>query len=572
MYREEYPRPELVRESFLNLNGSWQFAFDYNKVGREKHWENRPEVYRETIEVPFCPESALSGLSHTDFINACWYRRTFCVPSDWEGRILLHFEAAYYHTEVFINGISVGTHDGGYTPFCFDITNLLKREGENVLTVYCTGDVRTMLEPSGKQSKKLNSAGCHYTRSTGIWQTVWLECVPAISLAQMKLDPDPDNSRLTAHLHFTANGWKKITLNALYQGKSVGMTRVETSLPAMTVQLSLTELHLWNPEEPSLYDLEISVESESGCDRVGSYFGMRKVEFDRKGLKLNGRYIFMRLVLDQGYYPDGVYTAPNDEALIRDIRISKRLGFNGARLHEKVFERRFLYHCDRLGYLVWGEYPSWGFDYSDAANTSMYCREWLESVNRDYNHPAVIGWCPMNENWGAQSDELVRSVYEVTKQIDAYRPVIDVSWNFHVMTDIYDTHDYEQDEEKFKERYARFEEGVIPDILKDQQRLPYNREMPYFLSEYGGIKWSEDDSGWGYGEAPKTEEEFEARFCTFARTLLGNPDICGFCYTQLYDIEQEQNGLYRYSREAKFVEDRLDRMAKAVRAPAAIEE
>ncbi len=572
MYRTEYPRPELVRDSFMNLNGSWDFAFDYNKVGREKQWQLNPAIFDKKIEVPFCPESKLSGLGHTDYINACWYRRTFCVPEEWKGKhVLLHFEASYYHTEVFVNGTLVGGHKGGYTPFSFDITSVLG-EGENVLVVYCQGDAKNRLEPSGKQCHLLNSAGCFYTRTTGIWQTVWLECVPEVSVESVKIDPDPDNKSVAVCVHFTGRGSKNVVLKACYEGTLVGKVEGTTTLQSLTLVLPVSELHLWDLDTPNLYDLGIAVESSGQWDCVQSYFGMRKVEYDAKGLKLNGRYVFMRTVLDQGYYPEGILTAPSEEDLVKDILLSKRAGFNGARLHQKVFERRFLYHCDRLGYIVWGEYPSWGFDYSDTANTSIFCREWLEAVRRDYNHPAIIGWIPMNENWGKQSDEMVRTVYESTKMVDPYRPVIDASWHHHVVTDFYDTHDYEQDVNVFTQRFEKFADGQVYDSLKNEQPLQYNNAtMPFFLSEYGGFKWPVSAGGWGYGNAPQTEDEFEERFNTFARVLLGNPDVCGLCYTQLYDVEQEQNGLYYYSREAKFSEARMDRMARALRQKAAIE-
>ena len=572
MYRTEYPRPELVREPFLNLNGSWDFAFDYNKAGKEQNWQLLPEIFNHKIEVPFCPESKLSGLAHTNFINACWYHRTFCVPDAWKGqRVLLHFEAVYYLAEVFVNGRSVGTHQGGHTPFTFDITDCLT-DGENRLVVYCAGDARNKLEPSGKQCHLLNSAGCFYTRTTGIWQTVWMECVPAVSVSEVKIDTDPENQGVAVTLHFTGAGRKKVSLHASFNGKPVGTASGTTALQEACLYVPLSEMHWWDLDTPDLYDLDITVESDGGCDRVRSYFGIRTLSYDRKGLKLNGRYVFLRTVLDQGFYPDGVLTAPSEEDLVQDILLSKRMGFNGARLHQKVFERRFLYHCDRLGYLVWGEYPSWGFDYGDPARIPDYCREWLESVRRDYNHPAIIGWIPMNENWGTQSNELVKAVYEVTKMIDPNRPVIDVSWNFHVVTDFYDIHDYEQDNDVFANRYRKFEGGRIPDALSLTQPLQYDRNMPFYLSEYGGLKWPPDAQGWGYGQAVADEEDFETRYCLFAKTLLENPDICGLCYTQLYDVEQELNGLYYYSRKPKFSESMLDRMAAVIGQKAAIEE
>lgn len=575
MYREEYPRPQLRRASFINLNGSWQFDFDTAKVGIEKHYEKRTEL-PYAIEVPFCPESRLSGLAHTDFIGACWYRRTFDTPAHENGRVLLHLEAAYYHTRVFVNETEVGRHDGGYTPFAFDITDALHAEGENALCVYCEGDARDLAQPSGKQSARLESFGCFYTRTTGIWQTVWMEVVPEVSLCAAKLTPDRENAALHAELTFAGSGEKQVTLTAFLAGEAVGSARFVTMQNAGFATIALSKRAEWDLQSPTLYDLRITVQSARTTDTVESYFGLRSVEWDAKGVKLNGKYVFLRTVLDQGFYPDGVYTAPSDADLVKDIELSKAFGFNGARLHEKVFEQRFLYHCDRLGYLVFGEFPSWGFDYTRTEYLPIYQREWLASVERDYNHPAVIGWCPMNENWMVngrrQSDEIVRTLYEETKRFDKTRPVIDVSWCYHVATDLYDTHDYTGGIADFTRKYAKFTDGKIPDGEESRQPLKYHRSLPFFLSEYGGFRLNDGNNGWGYGEASENADAFAHRFRAFASVLLGNPDICGCCYTQLYDVEQEQNGLYTYARKEKFSPELIAAMRDAMSAPAAIEE
>ncbi len=262
-------------------------------------------------------------------------------------------------------------------------------------------------------------------------------------------------------------------------------------------------------------------------------------------------------MLDQGFYRDGIYTAPDESDLIKDIEISLAAGFNGARLHQKVFEQRFLYHCDRMGYLVWGEYPNWGLDYSAPDAIYGILPEWCEEVERDFNHPSIIGWCPFNETWDydgrQQRDELLETVYKITKQLDSTRPCIDTSGNFHVMSDIFDVHDYEQDPKIFKENYDKLvSDGTLFD--RHDSRQKYAGE-PTFVSEYGGIKWvvgEQDENAWGYGNAPRTENEFIERYRGLTEALLGNELMFGFCYTQLYDIEQEQNGLYTYDREPKF--------------------
>ena len=576
MTRTAYPRPELVRENWTNLCGEWEFEFDFGKSGMRRDVQNK-EKLDGTICVPFCPESELSGVNYKDFIGACWYRKTVTVSPKAGERTLLNFEAAYHTTRVFVNGKFVGKHMGGYTPFTFDITDFLT-DGENSIAVFCEGDSRDKTQPSGKQSDRFESYGCYYTRCTGIYAPVWMETVPASYLKAIKMDPDVDNSRLALALTLEGKGEKSVKLTASLDGKTVGTASAKTTLGTVKMLLDLDTLSLWSLETPTLYDLTIEVTSGEATDVVTSYFGMRKIEMDEKCLRINGKRVFMRLVLDQGYYPDGIYTAPNDEAFTKDILLSKRIGFNGARLHERVFERRFLYEADRLGYLVWGEYPNWGFDVSEPAYLKYYLSEWTEAMQRDYNHPALIGWCPFNETWDVdgrqQDDDMLRVIYEQTKLFDPGRPCIDTSGNYHVVTDIYDIHDYNQSPEAFERRYCHLEEGEIFENCGKRQR--YNG-APYFISEYGGIKWAADMENnirtvsWGYGDAPKSVEEYVDRFVGLTKILMDTAKICGLCYTQLYDVEQEQNGVYYYDRSPKFTEEVMDKLAAVLNRPAAIE-
>lgn len=582
--RNDYPRPELVRKEWLNLNGEWDFDFDFantlevqylhfNHTGKITY--NMPKKIEKKINVPYCPESKLSGIHYTDYINACWYRKVVDVSAYKDKRILLHFEAAYHTTNVFANGKFVGKHLGGYTPFSFDITDYVK-DGKVELLVHCYGDARNLRQPSGKQEQLNYPYGCFYVRSTGIWSTVWIEAVPKVYLKKLKLHPDVDNKSLNVEMDIDGEGDKKICLQAFLNGKCVGKTCIQSTGIGgrLYTQIVLSELSLWDIDTPTLYDLEITVESDGEKDEVRSYFGMRKLEVDKKGLKLNGKRIFQRLVLDQGYYPDGLYTAPSAECFGEDIEISKRVGFNGARLHQKVFERRFYYEADKRGYLVWGEYPSWGFDFTDEAALLYYLPEWLEAVERDYNHPCVIGWCPFNENWDLfgkrQCDEFVKRIYLETKRADPTRPVIDSSWNYHVMTDYYDVHDYTQDLKEFANRYQKFEDGKIYDSRWKEQN-PYKGE-PFFISEYGGLKWPNNGSGWGYNaDSIQTEDDFVKLIKGFQDIMYANPRISAACYTQLYDVQQECNGLYYYTREQKFSEETLDKLKAVLQARSAYE-
>jgi beta-galactosidase/beta-glucuronidase len=506
--------------------------------------------------VPFAPESRLSGIGNTDFMQCVWYRRAFRVPEGWEGKaVLLHFGAVDYAATVWVNGKLAGRHQGGYSSFSFDITSLL-RAGENELVVRTLDDTRSRLQASGKQSDKPESYGCMYTRTTGIWQTVWLEAVPQAHLKPARLIPDLVDNRLavTAPVSEAAIGLV-VEAVARANGSEVARAVEQADADGADPWLDLAEPRLWSPDDPFLYDLEVRLlDGDRVVDRAQSYFGMRHIALDAPAILLNGKPVFQRLVLDQGYYPDGIYTAPSGEALRRDIELSQAMGFNGARLHQKVFEPRFLYWADRLGYLVWGEYPSWGLDLAQAGVLERMLPEWMEVVARDCNHPSVVGWCPFNETPNEPPRDVLRAVYWATKAVDPGRPVIDTSGYTHAVTDVYDCHDYEQDPAKFAERHRAFAEGGQPWRNHPEFDAPYDGQ-PFFVSEYGGIWWNpgqKDEKAWGYGDRPKSEAEFLARYRALTEALLFHPRMCGFCYTQLYDIEQEVNGLYTYDRRPKF--------------------
>ncbi len=549
--RPEYPNPQFQRSLWMNLNGEWDFKYDNETSGEAKGYFKPETEFDKKIIVPFCPESELSGIGNTDFILGVWYKKTVTLPEIFlDKRIVLNFGACDYLTKVYIDGKLVGTHKGGYSSFSFDITKYINKN-EFTITVYAKDDTRDYMQSGGKQSYRYESWGCFYTRTTGIWQTVWIEATPKAYIENVKYYPNVDNCSLD--IKATVCGKGKIEAVALYDNRVMGAASAVTSGGNVDIHLDLIEKHEWTVGDGQLYDLELKF-----CDdEVKSYFGLRTVELNGMKFKLNGKTVFQRLVLDQGFYPDGIYTAKSEEDLIKDIQISLDAGFNGARLHEKIFEPRFLYHCDKMGYLVWGEYPNWGLDHSRPESVFTILPEWLEEVNRDFNHPAIIGWCPFNETWDKhgckQWDDVIGMVYDCTKALDTTRPCIDTSGNFHVKTDIFDVHDYEQNPEIFKANYDKLmTEGKLYDRFEHIQT--YNGE-PTFVSEYGGIKstFSNEEGSWGYGDNhPKTKEEFIARYKGLTDALLDNDQMLGFCYTQLYDVEQEQNGLYTYSREPKF--------------------
>ena len=559
--RPEHPTPQWKRESFVNLNGEWMFEIDKCASGHERGFVERSELNGK-ITLPFCPESELSGIGEKDFMLQVWYKKALTFTEDELAgkRVIFHIGAADFETTVYVNGKAAGLpHVGGFCSFEYDITPLLT-VGENLITIRCYDDTRSPRQAGGKQSTKAYSYGCYYTRTTGIWQTVWYEIVPESYLKYARITPDAENCSVSLSAELVGKG--DLTATVYYGGKCVGEASKKNLSVVGNLDIALTEKHLWDVGEGNLYDVTLKF----GEDEVKSYFGLRHIEMKDGKFMLNGRSVFQRLILDQGFYPDGVWTAPTEEALVKDIECSMAAGFNGARLHQKVFEPVFLYHADRLGYLVWGEYGSWDIDHSDIANLASFLPDWLDSVKRDYNHPSIIGWCPFNETWDygpqgkSQDKAFIRLAYEETKRLDPTRPCIDTSGNYHVVTDIFDVHNYEQDPEVFKSSYDMLlTEGKLFDRCGGRQTW---RGEPVFVSEYGGtgFKLEHNDyqtggrkSTWSYGTSTTTYDEFYARYRGLTHTLLDHPKIFGFCYTQLTDVEQEQNGLYTYvGREPKF--------------------
>lgn len=585
--RPEHPRPQFVRDRWLNLNGPWRFAFDFGQSGDQAGWHEDPSSFDLTITVPFCPESTLSGIGHTDFIPSCWYARTFERPADWDGmRVLVHFGGSDYDTRVWVNGKPVGRHYGGGASFTFDITDALT-DGENLIVVCAVDDVRSGVQPGGKQCPDLHSRGCHYTRTTGIWQTVWLEAVPEVNLHSVRIVPDLDGSRfvLTPSLSQDRRGH---TVRAILLDGDTEVGGAEApALNGGAFSLRLKDAKPWTVEDPYLYGIRFELlEGKTVVDAVDSYAGLRKFHIEGHRFYFNNEPFFVRFVLDQGFYPDGIWTAPTDADLKRDIELSQAVGFNGARLHQKVFEERFHYWADRLGYLTWGEFYDWGLDMGQPQANHNQQREWAEIVVRDRNHPSIVAWTPFNEtrrNAERHFEAHRRTVdetYALTRRLDPTRPVNDASGYVHVRTDIFTVHDYEQDVEAFSAKYT----SVAPDNADSHRQftdisVPYAGQ-PYVVDEYGGTWWNEDEAekakaqdaarkgSWGYGKRPTEIEEVYARIDGLTKALTDHPNIAGYTYTQLTDVEQEQNGIYHYDRSPKFDAERLK---KIFAAPAAIE-
>ena len=582
--RAEYPRPQFEREAWVNLNGEWSYTLDLVKTGWERNLKDS-KGFDDKIIVPFAPESKLSGVEHKEFIPCIWYQREISIPAAWEGKdVLLNFGAVYYESEVYVDGKFVDRHFGGSDSFSVDITKFVKAGSTHSLVVVASSDLRSGLQSAGKQSLRNDPFECMYTRTTGIWQTVWMEAVAPTGIKRVKTTTDIDRSTVTMEFTMFRNATgNTLTIN-VKDGAKVVATDTAPIASGSIVTLPIKKAKLWSPESPFLYDVEFILKDAEGnvVDKVASYFGMRKIHTEGNKVYLNNEPYFQRLVLDQGFYPDGIWTAPSDAALKQDIELSLQAGFNGARLHQKVFEERFYYWADKLGYLTWGEAPSWGLDANAVEAARNFITEWRNLVVRDINHPSIVTWTPFNEEfWPDQTQfpRFVNDVYTLTKQLDPSRPVNTGSGGIQILTDIWTEHHYEQDPARLKEIiYAggkmfvrgpsiqerhRGNVGFNRPVLSDPFTFPrYDGSIPYLLDEFGGIKCMEanpsKDGAWGYGSAPQTKEEFYQRLEGQVRGLMSlNKNMWGWCYTQLTDVEQEQNGIYYYDRKVKYDMERI---------------
>lgn len=582
--RAEYPRPQFERAEWINLNGEWSYTLDPVKTGWERDLKNS-KGFEGKIIVPFAPESKLSGVEHKEFIPCIWYQRNITIPADWTGKdILLNFGAVYYESEIYIDGKFVDRHFGGSDSFSADITKFVKPGQTHSLVVNAKSDLRGRMQSAGKQSLRHGSFECMYTRTTGIWQTVWLEAVAPSGIDRVKYVTDID--RNTVSMEFTmrrnASG-NTLTVTVKDGNKTVASNTAPISSGSI-VSLPIKKAKLWSPESPFLYDVVFELKDIDGniIDKATSYFGMRKIHTEGNKIFLNNEPYYQRLVLDQGFYPDGIWTAPSDEALKHDIELSLAAGFNGARLHQKVFEERFYYWADKLGYLTWGEAPSWGLDANDIEAARNFLMEWRNLVVRDINHPSLVTWTPFNEEFWpdeTQYPRFVADIYTLTKQLDPSRPVNGVSGGIHIKTDIWTEHHYEQNPERLREiiyndgkMFVRGPEiqarlrgnvGFNRPVLNDPYTFPtYEGDIPYILDEFGGIKCMEanpaKNGAWGYGDAAQTKEDFYKRLEGQVRALIEMSDkMWGYCYTQLTDVEQEQNGIYYYDRGEKYDMNRI---------------
>jgi beta-galactosidase/beta-glucuronidase len=570
-YQAGYPRPQFVRgkDSWESLNGPWDFSFDDENRGATEGWFRAFPKGRK-ITVPYTCESPKGGINDPAFHPVVWYNRTLEIRREKLGgkRAVIHFEGSDYRTSLWVNGAFAGTHEGAYARFSFDITELLK-DGTNELTVRAE-DSFDLDQPRGKQRWKRNNFGCWYVQTTGIWKTVWLEYVPELHIEAVKMTPCFSGGTLEIEAAIKPFPAAALEVKISHDGKPAGAATVEVNRKETRLEISIVSLDVcewglltWAPEHPHLYDISFRLLKDGKTvDEVLSYFGMREIRIDGPNVLLNGNPLYQRLILDQGYWKDSHLTPPGEQALVTDIDKIMSAGYNGVRKHQKTEDELFLYWADVKGLLVWSETAA-AYEYNDEAVT-RFTREWMEIVRQNYNHPSIITWTPFNESWGVphiktdrRQQRFTEAIYNLTKAYDNQRPVIcNDGWE-HTISDIITLHDYEENGDNFLERYGKHLEEILGSLVYHNLDKPAfaggyaYRGQPVILSEFGGIAFNNDDSGWGYGNKVNTKEDFIKRFDSITSAIKQIDAICGYCYTQVTDVQQEINGLMDMDRNFK---------------------
>ncbi len=560
--RPEFPRPDFIRTKWENLNGEWDFSFN-------------SDTFDKKIIVPFCYQSTLSGIHDEKDYDVVWYKRSFFAhKNDLKNQsLLLKFGAVDYETHLWINDIYIGTHVGGHSSFEFDIGHAII-DGENTIKVKAL-DYKNADKPRGKQTWTGEKFACWYTPTTGIWQTVWLEYVGKKYLKKVKITPNTKD--LLALCEFFVSSYDKIEVKLSakmdYQGKThlFGEQQVLCEQGYGKALLSFHDfdwhrhLVLWSPENPVLIDVTIEIIQDGEHDKVETYFGMRSIGVKDGIFMLNEQPYYQRLILDQGYWTESLLTPPSDEAIIKDIQLTKDMGFNGSRKHQKIEDPRFYYWADKLGLIVWGELPS-SYQFNDTAIKNS-TQEMIEFVERDFNHPCIVTWVPLNESWGArniqvnkQQQDYSRMLTFLLKSMDPLRLVSsNDGWEQISETDICAIHDYALFPNTI-EKYDNMEtllKGKAQDRFIYAENNPH-KGQPIMMTEYGGIAFKkEGEEGWGYYGKVANEKEFLERLAPITYFLIKDKRFNGFCYTQLTDVMQEVNGLLTEDRKPKISIEKL---------------
>jgi hypothetical protein len=570
------PVPHRVRAGWLDLCGEWEFGYD--------------ESFGRTITVPYPPESELSGVAEPGFHAVVWYRRRIELPRPPAGRCaVLHFGAVDYQATVWVNGQLVAEHFGGHTPFSADITRALGSGTQQVIVVRAEDQPADVGQPRGKQDWQLEPHGIFYRRTTGIWQPVWIEQPPSTYVTDLAWSAEPAAGTVTLEVRLnrepetgtdvavTIRHGEDQLVSQLAPVSSAEC-RTVLRLPALDQPQEARKL-LWSPEQPTLLDADLELRAPGAePDRIGSYLGIRTAEIADGMFQLNGHPYFLRLVLEQGFWPQSHLIAPDAVALRREVELIKELGFNGARIHQKVEDPRFLYWCDRLGLLVWGEMAN-AFVFTPRT-VERTVTEWLDVVRRDRTHPCIVTWVPLNESWGApdiarsaQQQHYATALYHLTKGLDPTRPVISNDGWEHTESDIWGVHDYTPYGDSIRERYGTPDEldrtlhGSGPGRRKVLLGDPVRRGQPVVITEFGGLSYAPNagENWFGYSTASDADDLL-SRFSDLVSAIAGTRELAGFCYTQLTDTLQETNGLLDEHRRPKVD---VEKIREVVSQPAA---
>lgn len=594
-----YPRPQLVRAAHHTLDVVCGFAYDDDDRGRSEHWELRPDVFPQKIQLPFAPESAASGIGDTGYHPIVWYRIPLDeLALDEAGRItqgdtvLLHFGAVDYAADVWVDGQHVGCHEGGQTAFSVDITTALARDTENhSIVVRAQDDPLDVTVPRGKQDWQVEPHSIWYHRTTGIWRTVWVEVVPALHVRHLSWMPNVPEASVRAELELSRRplDGASVDVTLSFDGYELARQQIAVQSDQIVLDIPLQaqrngqnyEQMLWSPEHPRLIDATITVTDALGAtDVVASYLGLRSVAAAHGTFLLNDRPTYVRSVLEQGYWPQSHYTAPTLEALREEVELIKSLGFNAARIHQKVEDPRFLYWCDRLGLMIWGE-TAGAYEFNPLA-VSRLTKEWVDIVRSSASNPCIITWVPLNESWGVQHgahSEAQRSyglaLANLTRALDPSRPVISNDGWEHTDSDIWTFHDYEHSGEILRQRYGSKAniDAMIRGIGPAGRRMAVipepDTERPVMLTEFGGVSYAPGtpfDDSWGYSAAINAVD-FQDRLSSILDAVNASAHLSGFCYTQITDTRQETNGLCDENRNPKLPVETLARIITGTPCP-----